>query len=76
MIGDEFVTRPPPCDTCGGAGTGLGFGGAAFTVRLDDGREFFTNNNWSRGTVPVRLRKLMPSNAVFVRQPEAGTAQE
>lgn len=61
-------------DTMGRAG--LGFGGAAFTVRLDDGREFFTNNNWSRGTVPVRLRKLMPSNAVFVRRPEAGTAEE
>lgn len=44
----------------------LGFGGAEWTVRLADGREFFTDNNWHRGTVPPHLRKLMPSNAVFV----------
>lgn len=48
---------------------GLGFGGAEFTVRLADGREFFTDNNWSRGEVPPHLRKLLPSNAVFVEQP-------
>ena len=46
---------------------GLGFGGAPFTVRLADGREFFTDNNWSRGTVPPKLRKLLRSNAVFVK---------
>lgn len=46
---------------------GLGFGGADFTVKLADGREFFTDNNWSRGTVPPHLRKLLPSNAVFMR---------
>ena len=49
---------------------GLGFGGAEFLVRLDDGREFFTDNNWSRGTVPPHLRKLLPSNAVFMKRPE------
>lgn len=49
---------------------GLGFGGSEFTVRLEDGREFFTDNNWSRGTVPPHLRKLLKSNAVFVRKPE------
>lgn len=47
---------------------GLGFGGAEFTVRLDDGREFFTDNNWSRGKVPPHLRKLLRSNAVFVKR--------
>lgn len=60
----------------------LGFGGSEFTVRLADGREFFTDNNWHRGTVPPHLRKLMPSNAVFVKkqlpqdepQPEAAAA--
>ena len=46
---------------------GLGFGGAEFTVRLADGREFFTDNNWGRGTVPPKLRKLLRSNAVFVK---------
>lgn len=45
---------------------GLGFGGADFHVRLADGRQFFTDNNWSRGTVPPKLRKLLRSNAVFV----------
>ncbi len=53
---------------------GLGFGGAEFLVRLNDGREFFTDNNWSRGTVPPHLRKLLKSNAVFVRKPEAVAA--
>jgi len=60
----------------------LGFGGAEWTVRLADGREFFTDNNWHRGTVPPHLRKLMPSNAVFAAKqlqadepaPEAATA--
>lgn len=50
---------------------GLGFGGAEFVVRLADGREFFTDNNWSRGTVPPHLRKLLRSNAVFVKKPVA-----
>jgi hypothetical protein len=62
-------------------GRHLGFGGSEWTVRLADGREFFTDNNWHRGTVPPHLRKLMPSNAVFVTkqlpanepQPEAAT---
>lgn len=54
---------------------GLGFGGAEFTVRLEDGREFFTDNNWSRGTVPPHLRKLIPSNAVFVRPPRTEVAE-
>lgn len=52
------------------ASHGLGFGGSEFLVRLDDGREFFTDNNWSRGQVPPHLRKLLKSNAVFVRKPE------
>lgn len=55
---------------------GLGFGGAEFMVRLADGREFFTDNNWSRGTVPPHLRKLLPSNAVFVKKPAALEAPE
>lgn len=50
---------------------GLGFGGSPFTVRLADGREFFTDNNWSRGTVPPKLRKLLRSNAVFVQPSKA-----
>lgn len=48
---------------------GLGFGGAEFAVRLADGREFFTDNNWSAGQVPPHLRKLLRSNAVFVKKP-------
>jgi hypothetical protein len=47
---------------------GLGFGGAEFVVRLADGREFFTDNNWHRGEVPSHLRKLLPSNALFVKR--------
>lgn len=50
---------------------GTGFGGAPFHVVLDDGRNFFTNNNWSRGTVPPALRSLIPSNAHF--EPAKGT---
>lgn len=46
---------------------GLGFGGVEFVVKLDDGREFFTDNNWSRGEVPPHLRKLLRPNAVFLR---------
>ena len=46
---------------------GLGFGGAEFVVKLEDGREFFTDNNWSRGEVPPHLRKLLRPNAVFLR---------
>ena len=55
---------------------GLGFGGAPFTVRLADGREFFTDNNWSRGTVPPKLRKLLRSNAVFVTAAAAAVNAE
>jgi hypothetical protein len=55
---------------------GLGFGGAEFTVRLDDGREFFTDNNWSRGTVPPKLRKLLRSNALFVRDARVPAAAD
>lgn len=54
---------------------GLGFGGSEFTVRLDDGREFFTDNNWSRGQVPPPLRKLLRSNAVFVKRINAPEAE-
>lgn len=46
---------------------GLGFGGAGYHVRLADGREFFTNNNWSRGTVPPKLRELLAPNAEFIK---------
>lgn len=48
-------------------GRHLGFGGAEFVVKLDDGREFFTDNNWHRGEVPPHLRKLLQANAVFLR---------
>lgn len=44
---------------------GLGFGGAAFLVQLADGRRFFTNNNWSGGTVPEHMRRHLQSNATF-----------
>lgn len=43
----------------------LGFGGDKFVVLLKDGREFMTDSNWGRGTVPLALRKLITSNAVF-----------
>lgn len=46
---------------------GLGFGGAEFVVKLEDGREFFTDNNWNCGEVPPHLRKLLKPNAVFLR---------
>jgi hypothetical protein len=56
---------------------GLGFGGAEFMVRLADGREFFTDNNWGCGEVPPHLRKLLRSNAVFLtRPPRAPVAAE
>lgn len=48
-------------------GRHLGFGGAEFVVKLEDGREFFTDNNWHRGEVPPHLRKLLKPNAVFLR---------
>lgn len=50
---------------------GLGFGGSPFLVRLADGREFFSNNNWSVGTVPEHLRRQLRSNAVFAPGAEA-----
>lgn len=53
----------------GWSSQGLGFGGAEFLVRLADGREFFTDNNWSCGTVPPHLRKVLTSNAVFMEKP-------
>jgi hypothetical protein len=50
-------------------GAFLGFGGNRYMVRLKDGREFVTNNNWDRGTIPPRLRaKLLPPDAEFVRE--------
>lgn len=47
-----------------------GFGGHAFRVRLTDGRELFTNDNWGRGTVPPDLRKLITANAIFLPDPK------
>ncbi|CAB4159813.1 hypothetical protein UFOVP726_41 [uncultured Caudovirales phage] len=57
-------------------GQHLGFGGAEFAVLLDDGREFFTDNNWHRGEVPPHLRKLLRSNAVFVKKAAAATTEQ
>lgn len=51
-----------------------GFGGAHFTVRLTDGRTFFTNDNWGRGTVPPDLRDLLRANALFVPDPKPEAA--
>lgn len=50
---------------------GLGFGGAPFVVQLADGRRFFTNNNWSAGTVPEHMRRHLKSNATFAPGDEA-----
>lgn len=46
----------------------LGFGGDEFHVQLNDGRQFSTDNNWHRGEVPPRLRKLIRPNAVFLKK--------
>lgn len=50
---------------------GTGFGGAPFIVQLADGRRFFTNNNWSNGTVPQHMRSELKSNATFGAVDEA-----
>lgn len=43
----------------------LGHGGRVFRIRMNDGREFSTNNLWYNGEVPKE--RNIKDNAVFVR---------
>lgn len=44
-----------------------GFSGRVFQVRMNDGREFTTNNMWYQGEIPERFRDKLPDNAVFIQ---------
>jgi len=43
----------------------LGFGGEKFTVTMEDGHVFESNNVWHRGDIPESLRDLLCDNAVI-----------
>lgn len=44
----------------------MGFGGAEYRIRRQDGTEFDCNDLWCQGTVPECWAGQMPNNAVFV----------
>jgi hypothetical protein len=46
----------------------LGFGGAAFRIKFNDGRIITTHNLWHQGTIPERFRERLPDNAVFIKE--------
>lgn len=41
----------------------LGFGGAEFTFRMEDGTTLTSNDVWFQGVIPLAYRKLLPDNA-------------
>lgn len=43
----------------------LGFGGAEFRIRFNDGRHVTTHNLWHQGKIPEHFREMMPDNACF-----------
>ena len=46
----------------------LGFGGAEFRIKFNDGRYVVSHNLWHNGTVPERFRDRLPDNAEFVKE--------
>lgn len=44
----------------------LGHGGRIFNIKMNDGREFTTNNLWCGGDIPEHFRELIPDNAIFL----------
>ena len=44
----------------------LGFSGAEFKIKMNDGTEIFTNNLWHGGDIPENHRDILCDNAVFV----------
>lgn len=52
----------------------LGFGGAEWKIRMNDGRLVETNNLWHNGNIPKRFWDRMPDNAVIL-QPVTRTSK-
>lgn len=48
----------------------LGFGGADFYVKFNDGRIRHYNNVWCQGDVPEIWREKIPNNATFLTKEE------
>lgn len=44
--------------------TGGGFGGDRYDIEMLNGLKFWSRNVWSRGVVPLYLRKLLPPNGI------------
>jgi hypothetical protein len=44
--------------------TGGGFGGDRYDVEMHNGLKFWSRNVWSRGVVPLHMRKLLPPNGI------------
>ncbi|MEU9849317.1 hypothetical protein [Streptomyces sp. NPDC047985] len=68
--GLHFVIRPMNTTT---PAQFLGFGGALWTFRFNDGREITSNDVMTQGEIPERFRDRLPDNAVIVpqEQPES-----
>lgn len=49
----------------------LGFSGAEFNIRMNDGTEFSTNNLWHNGKIPENHREILKDNAIFIRRSNA-----
>lgn len=45
----------------------LGFGGAEWKIRMDDGTLVETNNLWHNGEIPKRFWERMPDNAMILQ---------
>ncbi|MEU3656470.1 hypothetical protein AB0E67_27415 [Streptomyces sp. NPDC032161] len=51
----------------------LGFGGALWTFRFNDGREITSNDVMTQGEIPAQFRDRLPDNAVIVPQEQPKT---
>lgn len=73
-VGDPPQERPPSPRSC----SGLGFGGARWDVKWNDGRTVTTHNLWHGGAIPEYYRMRLPQlrdNATFMKpKPVATTA--
>jgi len=45
----------------------LGFGGAEWKIRMNDGRLIETNNLWHNGSIPSHFWDIMPDNAIILQ---------
>jgi len=45
----------------------LGFGGAEFNIKFNDGRLVTSHNLWCQGDIPEHFKERLPDNAVFVQ---------